>query len=129
MRLSFEDGILTHLDDQPVVSPLLTKIGRGGVDREMGEELNRETGHFFRPMPLGSWYGYGLDSHYVPLFLSPKVVDPNVMIDGTDLMGINFLAELVVALQRAGLDCDYRYGCVWITTAEDAKDSRIRRGC
>jgi len=38
------------------------------------------------------------------------------------LKGLDLCSALALLLSPHGLDCDYRYGCLCVTTAEDAKD-------
>ncbi len=121
-RMQFDRGMITHLNDQPVSSPLLGRIRRGEIESsDMLAALQSEASTIIVALPLSEWIGMMDDAHYVPIALGPKVADTSVPISGR-VPGINLQAALVVLMQRHGLDCDYRYGCLWITSAEDARE-------
>jgi hypothetical protein len=124
-KMEFGHGRIMHLNGQPVSSPLLERLQRGEIRyAQLIEGLERECGSIFRPHPLAEWSEFMHEAHYVPLLIGPKVLDKSVGIDATDCVGINLQAALVIATQKAGLDCDYRYGCLWITTQADAREWR-----
>jgi hypothetical protein len=128
-QLQFDRGLVTHRNDQPVSSALLDRIRRGEIgDARVTESLQAES-KAHSGNSLSGWASWRSVIHEsnVPLLVSPAVADPKAPFDAR-IAGINFQSELIVLTQRHGLDCDYRYGCLWITTPEDAKDWRDPTG-
>jgi hypothetical protein len=123
-KMLFDCGRITHLNGQPVSSPLLDRIERGEVRyAQLAGDLEGEFySRFLRPVTLAEWVAYVQDSPYFPLLISPKVLDQSIEFNANECVGTNLQSALVVSTQKVGLDCDYRYGCLWITTKEDAKN-------
>ena len=62
------------------------------------------------------------DKHQLPMIMDMKLV-PNAEMPITEFcIGLDLASTLTLLTSPRGVACDYRYGCIWLTTAEDAKD-------
>jgi hypothetical protein len=129
-KMLFDGGRITHLNSEPISSPLLDRIECGDIRySQLLRELEGEFGsHFLRSVSLAEWWASMQDGPYIPLLIHPKVFDRSIEFNTNDCYGLNLQSALVVSTQKVGLDCDYRYGCLWITTQEDARGWRDPTG-
>jgi hypothetical protein len=136
MRLMFSDGRLTHMDGKPVAdsrgkSPanrLFELQGTGAMDIITEAELGKQTTLDVVEMPLKDTAMYLSEVHRIPFVLDPKL-GPKLDLPLTgEYRGIDLCTLLLLITAPHGLACDYRYGCIWITTTEDGSDWRDQTG-
>jgi hypothetical protein len=121
-HLDFAAGRLTSFNGKPAVSRLFDLLETDAIDSQTSAELKRLTEIDIVEMPLQDTAIYLADKHNIPIVLDSNRL-PNIDLPLTDsLLGIDLCSALTLLTAPHDLGCDYRYGCVWITTAEDAKD-------
>jgi hypothetical protein len=123
-KMLLENGLITDFNGQRVTSPLLKRAARGEIhSAQLTRELQSEySGRFVIRTSLADWLMYTNAMAQFPLLLSPAVHDTSIDFNANDFAGLNLQSALVLATHKFGLECDYRYGCLWITTQDDAKD-------
>jgi len=136
IRLVFSDGRLTHFNGEPVADArgksvsnrLFELYGSGAIDERTEAELGKWTGIDIVEMPLKDVAMYLSDTHNMPLVLDPKLGPKSDLPLTGSYQGIDLRTALLLLTAPQGLGCDYRYGCIWITTAEDGHDWRDPTG-
>jgi hypothetical protein len=141
--LEFDNGIPSAINGRPIESPLIARLRRQEIPSpELLKDLQDQVGGDLqvsgiriadlpslklipRHPPEGV---YSRHSLHVPVVIDPQVPDPNLFAVPTASVSGGLCAWLIVLTQPYGLDCDYRFGCLWITTAEDARAWRDRTG-
>ncbi len=129
IRLLFTSGRLMQLDGKPVASTpnsAATRLFNLHEVRNVGNrtvsELDSLTEGDFVEQPLKDVVIYLSEFHAIPFALDRKLGrDCDVPITGT-YMGIDLRSALFLIGVQHNLGCDYRYGSLWITTADDAND-------
>jgi hypothetical protein len=122
MTAFFEAGKLVSFNGEPVQDHLRQVLESGVVDERTAKELQVYSEFDFVETPLVDVIDYLKDKHNLPIMLDAKLV-PNAELPITDLcVGLDFASTLTLLTAPRGLACDYRYGCLWLTTAEDARD-------
>jgi hypothetical protein len=80
-------------------------------------------------MPLKDVVLYLSETHNLHIILDPLVGKKNYELPLTaSYRYLELNTALLLLTAPHGLACDYRYGCVWITTAEDSSDWRDPTG-
>jgi hypothetical protein len=122
MELRFVAGRLTHFNGKVATNRLFDLLETDAMDRRIAEELQKNTEFDMIEVPLKDIVEYLKDRHAIPIVLDRRRL-PNLdlPITATD-RGIDLCSALTILTAANNLGCDYRYGCVWITTAQDAKD-------
>jgi len=119
---TFVDGRLTNCNGQPVDDRPVAALARRSLDKQIAEELEKTTNTDFVEMPLKDVAIYLSETHQIPITLDPiRIEDPDQPLT-VALRGIHLRSALILLMAPHNLACDYRYGCLWITTADDAQD-------
>jgi hypothetical protein len=125
----FSAGRLTHADGRPVENGLLDLLESGAItDARVAEGLKNSGEIQFINTRLPDAVMYLSEGYDLQILLDiSKVEDIDLPIAevacDSDLCTI-----LTLLTEPRGLACDYRYGCLWITTADDARDWRDPTG-
>jgi len=98
------------------------------VDELAAAELQRDTEVDFVETPLVDVVEYLNDKHNIPIVLDGKQIAEADQPFTAWYRGIDLAPTLTLLLAPHGLAWDYRYGCLWITTSDDAKDWRDPTG-
>lgn len=122
LKLQFHQGRVTHSNGRPIESRLLWQIARNEIETEVVRDqlAVSKTSVDYIDLPLADVATILADQHGIPLSLTPCIADPKKQVT-LRLVGVDLATALAVLTQMNGLDCDYRYGRLWITTVEDAK--------
>ena len=121
-QLVFADGRLTHFDSKPATNRLFDLLETGAIERPLATELNKLTTIDVIEMPLKDTMLYLTEMHQIPIVIDPSpALQADMPITG-QYQGIDLCSALTLITASQNLGCDYRYGCLWITTADDAKD-------
>src|SRR4029453_18086816 len=103
-------------DAQPVGSRLMDLCEAGQVDSRTAAELGKETTMEFVETPLKDALIYLQEQHNLPIALDARRVanvdEPvTLALDGIDLG-----SALIILTSPHGLECDYRFGMISVTT-------------
>jgi hypothetical protein len=132
IQMMFSGGRLTQFNGQPAASRLFDRMEEGSMDQRTRNELDKFTNMDVVEMPLKDCCEYLSQLHGIPITVDPCVLQgkaPGPDMPITDLyQGIDLCSALTLMTAPRGLGCDYRYGCLWITTAEDCNDWRDPTG-
>jgi hypothetical protein len=90
-------------------------------DKRLREDLRMPVDLEFVNTPLGDVVEFLAQAQDVPVVLDPHLPASTTPIDGV-WNDLPFSVALTAVAGLGGLACDYRYGFLWITTAEDAQD-------
>lgn len=124
----FENGRLTHINDQPVTNRMFKLLQAGMLDDRTALKCRLPASYHFAATPLKNAVKLLCDSHGIFILVdSPRVPDPMTPITAV-VPELEMASALVILTEPLGLACDYRYGCLWITTAEDAENWRDPTG-
>jgi hypothetical protein len=118
----FDAGKLISFNGQPVHDRRFEILKSGAIDERSATELQRDTDVDFVETPLRDVVEYLKDKHNIPIVLDGKQIPEGDLPITAWYRGIDLAPTLTLVLAPHGLAWDYRYGCVWITTAEDAKN-------
>jgi len=119
---TFDAGRLTNYNGQPVDDRPVAALARRSLDKQIAEELEKTTNIDFVETPLKDVAIYLSETQQIPIALDPiRIENPDQPLTFA-LEGSHLRSTLILLLAPHNLACDYRYGCLWITTAEDAKD-------
>jgi len=124
VALHFADGRLTRFNGNPAVNRLYDLRREDGVmDVRTVLELDKSTSIEAVETPLSDLATIISDQHNALgiILETEKLPDIHLPIS-TSIQGVDLCSALTVITAAHNLGCDYRYGCIWITTAEDAKD-------
>jgi hypothetical protein len=122
-------GKLTHRDGQTIENRLYDVLQSGSIDdSRLVQELTGVTDINFIETPLSDALLFLSEQHEIAITLdTTKVADPKQPL--TDAFwDIDLCSALTLLTEPRGLACDYRYGTLWITTAEDVRDWRDPTG-
>jgi hypothetical protein len=119
---TFDAGRLTNYNGQTVDDRPVAALARRSLDKQIAEELERTTTIDFVEMPLKDVAIYLSETHQIPIALDPiRIENPDQPLSFA-LEGIHLRSALILLLAPHNLACDYRYGSLWITTADDVED-------
>jgi hypothetical protein len=144
-RYHFTGGRVTHVNGQPIQSPLLEKLAGGKVDAETAEEFketNSPTNVSTGGWPVGrivtstdatDWNGRQREPwEAMEVLGNAAIVDTGVGKQWQEPpffpLGIDAASALVLMARAAGCQCDYRCGCVWVTRDVEEPDWRDPTG-
>lgn len=116
-QLVFVDGRLTHFNGKPAAGRLFDLLDDDTVDPRLRMELGKTTTIDLVEMPLKDTVIFLCDLHAIPIVLDPRV-NADLPITG-EYRGVDLCSALTLITAPHNVGCDYRYGCLWITTAED----------
>jgi hypothetical protein len=118
----FDAGKMISFNGQAVQDNLSRVLKIHAFNRLAAAELEKDTEVDFVETPIIDVIEYLSDKHNLPIVLDTKrVPDPDLPIT-TAFGGVDLASTLNLLTLPYGLSGDLRYGCVWITTAADAKD-------
>jgi hypothetical protein len=129
----FFHGVLILRDGSDVSSPLLDHMTAGTIDSvKCAGALQQPTRFEVANTPLRDCVEYLRDLHEISIqidrsvfqqtgdYLSHRIT--------ANLTGLNLATVLVEVCDDSGLVCDFRYGCPWITTKDNAEKWVERTG-
>lgn len=120
---SFNRGRVTGMNGQPIesrLSALLASPSNGGP--ELATALNGPAEESLAGDYSLVDFAYSLELlHGTPIEIDRHHADANTQIRN-HLEGVDLFSLLTVVLAQHDLACDYRYGCLWFTATEDARD-------
>jgi hypothetical protein len=120
-HLLFAAGHLTHFEGQPARNRLFDLLESGGLELRTSTELQKSTTLEFVEQPLDACAEYLQEQHGISMVVDlHRVPKPDLPITA-DYKGIDLCSALTLLTAPHDLGCDYRYGCVWITTAKDTE--------
>jgi hypothetical protein len=129
IHLIFADGRLTELDGKPVTSgdnsaaSLLFSLQESRtLDDHTALELDLSTNGDFVEQPLLDVAVYLSELHKVSFALDPKLGSQRTLPITGEFRGIDLRSALFLITMPHNLGCDYRYGSLWITAADDCSD-------
>jgi len=122
VKLVFADGRLTHFNGQPAANRLFQLRETDDMDQRTSWELGKSTSIDLVQMPLKDTMLYLTETHSMPMVLDAKLGKNLDLPITASYRGIDLCSALLLLTAPNGLACDYRYGCIWITTAEDGND-------
>jgi hypothetical protein len=121
-HLTFERGRLVKAEGRNVEEQLSELLASGAIDQpRIAQALTSPTSLEFIDIQLRGATDFIAAQHEIPAVLDPHCVDPNKPIDA-DWQGLELWCALAIIGSENDLGFAYRYGLLWITTAEDAKD-------
>jgi hypothetical protein len=138
-RYRFANGRVTHGNGRPIQSALLEKLARGEVDEDTADELGEINGLIqvstddwpvgrivTDPQQATDWYGAPRQPwEAMEVLGNAAIVDTAAASEWKESpffpLGIDAASALVLMARATGCQCDYRYGCVWVT--RDVEDS------
>ena len=132
IQLMFAEGRLTHCNGKPASSRLFDWMEDGSMDPRVRNELEKFTQLDAVEMPLQDCVLFLSDVHNISIVVDPYLVTGQTL--GPDMPitdefnGIDLASVLTLMTAPRGLGCDYRYGSLWITAAEDTNDWRDPTG-
>ncbi len=121
-RLLFAAGHLTHFNGQPARNRLFDLQEAGTLESRIADELPKSTAIEFVEHPLDACAEYLQELHGLTILVDLNRVPQADLPLTADLKGIDFCSALTLLTAPHDLGCDYRYGCIWITTAKDTED-------
>jgi hypothetical protein len=126
LALKFDEGLLTEVNGSAVPASWRREVARIQLESpQLAESLAQDSAlGGMSKRPLKEAVQALCDVHDVPpefVRIDFVKVAPNPPNSRT-MIGIDLLSSFAVLAQLHGLGCDYRYGCLWITSAEDARD-------
>jgi hypothetical protein len=130
-EFEFDIGRLTLFDGQPVENRLLEKLESGAIDeRRIAEELTRvmPVGMEFVETPLKDAVQYLQDQHNVPIVLDTRRIKDCDLPVTLFVKGVDLCSGMTLLTEPNDLAFDYRYGLLYLTTAENVKDWRDSTG-
>jgi hypothetical protein len=129
---TFDAGRLIEFNGQRVQDRLVDLLESDAIDERIASELRKDTEIDVIEMPLSDCLLYLSEMHQIPFALDPSLSKPAApsgdMPITEDYHGIDLCSVLTLLTAPRGLACDYRYGCLWVTTAEDGYNWRDPTG-
>ncbi|HEY2411361.1 MAG TPA: hypothetical protein VGI40_03925 [Pirellulaceae bacterium] len=130
LRLVFSEGRLTEFDGKPIANSrgksaanrLFELQGTGTIDARTEAELGKFTTIDVVEMPVKDVALYLSETHNMHFVLDAKLGPSCDLPITCSYRSIDLGTVLLLLTAPNGLGCDYRYGCIWITTAEDGND-------
>jgi hypothetical protein len=116
-RLEFSEGRLVALDGKPVTDRLASLLDDGKIDDPfLVAELNRPGSSLQGDRTVYMLVAMADAEFDIPLRIEYRYVDPNAQLVIGDWRELTPAACISATLASGGLTCDYRNGCLWITT-------------
>jgi hypothetical protein len=122
LRLVFAAGRLTHFNGKPAQNRLFDLLIAGAIESRVAEELLRNTTIDCFRLPVKDLVIHLRQAHHLPMRLEDRRVPDIDTLVTAKYEGLDLCSGLTLLTAPYGLGCDYRYGCVWITSADDARD-------
>src|SRR5205085_5131148 len=113
---------------KPIDDATSETLRRRQIDERIAAELQKETNGDFVECPLKDAMMYMEDLHKIPIILDARGDFALDLPITSSCRGLDLQSALVVMTAPHGLACDYRYGALWITKADDMKDWRDPTG-
>jgi hypothetical protein len=121
-RLRFVGGKLIERDGQPIASRLFDLYQSGKIDdSRLAKELMRAHGCAF-DASLRDAVALLIRCHHVPIEIDETTGVDSTLQSSEAFWDMDLCTALTLLTEPRGLACDYRYGCLWITTANDVLD-------
>ena len=124
----FAGNRLTNFNGTPFVDHLFHLLESNAVDEPAANELSGPTNIHIGRAPLRDFVEFVTMLHRLPVIVDAKTVGSANPSMAAEAHGMNLGTVLTLALAPHGLVCDYRFGRLWITTAEDAEGWRDTTG-
>jgi hypothetical protein len=107
----------------------LAKLVREGKidDPQIAAEVGKVTNLTFVETPLKDAVDFMSQNHDIPIRIDPHHVRLDLPIS-EEWRGIPLSTALTLIGATNGVSCEYRYGSLWLTSSEDAKDWRDPTG-
>jgi hypothetical protein len=126
--LVFAPDRLLKVNGQRVVDPLGDRLAIGKVNAPaLVDALKSPSGIEYIDLPMETVADNLSVNLRIPIVIDAAHVDPQVRVN-CNATDIPLVVALAIMASERGLACDYRYGCVWITSAEDVKEWRDPTG-
>lgn len=120
--LLFAAGRLKEINGQPAHGRLFERLHSGLLDQKTTAALLQPTDFDFIQWPLVDVLVHLQKKYYLPIMLdNSRIADKQLPIIAA-CKGIDLCSALTLLTFQNDLACDYRYGLIWITTADDADD-------
>jgi hypothetical protein len=101
-------------------SRLYDLLETGSIEPRIADELRADTAMEFGHCPLQVVVAYIQEQHRIPIMLDNALSKWATMLPITaEYRGIDLIAALDILTATHNLACDYRFGCIWITTPKD----------
>ncbi|MCI0358139.1 MAG: hypothetical protein L0211_06635 [Planctomycetaceae bacterium] len=121
-ELLFAQGRLIAADGQKVEDRLGDLAASGAIDDPlMADALTELTDIEFVETPLKDAVQFLAEKHEIPILIDPWHTDPLEPLT-SQLQGMQLSWAIQILMAPIDHACDYRYGCLWITSAEDVKN-------
>lgn len=120
-KLEFTSGRLTQFNGQPASNRLFDLLEGDAIDRVTQAELTKPTTLDVIEMPIKDVALFLSELHGIYVVCDPYLSPADTPVTG-ECRGIDLCSALTLMTAPYGLGCDYRYGCLWITTAADTND-------
>jgi hypothetical protein len=118
----FEQGRLIAADGEKVVDRLGELVAAGEIDHpEIAQQLSSLTDIEFIETPLRDAVEFLAEKHEIPMVVDPWHADPARPLTN-QLQGMQLSWALLTLTAPIDHACDYRYGCLWVTSAADAQN-------
>jgi len=127
----FKAGRLTEMNGQPIQNPLLNQLESGSIDnRRIAAALSQtmSMGMEFSETPLKDAFQYLQDQSNIPMYLDTRRLKDLDLPVTMNFKGIDLCSALALLTTEYKLGCHYRYGALFLTTPEHAKDWRDETG-
>lgn len=124
-QVLFAKGRVISQDGRPVTNVLLDRLVALPIDSDlMAEQLRgvMPVDIELIETPLKDAASYLRELIGFPIYLDTRHVHNVDLPVSAQFIGIDRCSGLTLMLAPHGLACDYRYGVLWITTADDVKD-------
>jgi hypothetical protein len=119
---TFAAGRLTHVNGQPVKDRVFDLVQSGRLDERTAGELGKDTEIDIVEMPLKDVVEFLSDRHGIAIALeAQRLANVDLPLTGC-YSGVDLASLLALLTAPNGMGCDYRYGRLCITTAEDAEN-------
>jgi len=134
-HITFVRGRVIEANGQKVSSPLLEDLAQNAIAPTVRAELERPRDESFLGVPLDDAMDM-LDQDLTALhvIIDSRYCNPKLEVRQS-FAGIDLASAITFLTKPYGLDCDYRYGCLWFTSADQAKvnptfqlDQRLKEG-
>jgi hypothetical protein len=120
IQLEFSMGRLTSMQGRAVPSALFEDLARDAVPPPLAEKLARPVSCHYIKTPFKDAMQILRDQSETQIMIDPRFCNPKLTLS-QQLGGLDLASALVLLLNQHDLDCDYRYGCLWITSARQAR--------
>jgi hypothetical protein len=116
-RLEFSEGRLISFEGRPVEDRLASLLADGTIDdARLAEVWQRPGASLSGNRTVYTFVAMATAELDISLRTDFQYVDPNKKCLVADWRELTPAACIAATLASAGLTCDYRYGCLWITT-------------